>query len=316
MLRADLHVHTCHSRISGTLTFLGSRDCYSTPEEVYRVAKSRGMDLVAITDHDTMDGALELLTTHSDASDIIAGEEVSCRFPDYDLEVHLGVYGMTESLHADLQPLRSNVFDVIARLRQENVFFALNHLLHFYRRQIPFNVYLQLLDLVPALEARNGAMLPAQNELVCDVAAAWQKKRSSPISLIGGSDAHTLRRVGLTWTSAPGSTRDEFFLSLRSGLAQPGGAHGGVGTVTAEAYGVIRRYLGSLVGFGPHDHRSYRRAALLAFAAVSLPFEFMPVVVAARGKARERQNVEDLRRHLTATESGIPEREWLLEPGP
>src|SRR5678815_583578 len=107
-LRADLHVHTCHSRQTGDLTFLRSRDCYSKPEEVYRVAKSRGMDLVAITDHDTIDGALELLDHLPGAEDVIVGEEVSCRFPDGNVNVHFGVYGMTEALHRELQPLRRN----------------------------------------------------------------------------------------------------------------------------------------------------------------------------------------------------------------
>ena len=65
-LRADLHVHTCHSKVSGTLSFLGSRDCYSKPADVYRVAKARGMDLVAFTDHDSIDGALELLNDRPD----------------------------------------------------------------------------------------------------------------------------------------------------------------------------------------------------------------------------------------------------------
>ena len=115
-LRADLHVHTCHSKVSGTLPFLGSRDCYSPPADVYRVAKARGMDLVAFTDHDSIDGALELLDARGPiATDVIVGEEVSCRLPDGDIEVHLGVYGMTEALHRDVQPLRRNVFDVTAR---------------------------------------------------------------------------------------------------------------------------------------------------------------------------------------------------------
>src|SRR6267142_548348 len=117
MLRADLHVHTCHSKVSGTLPFLGSRDCYSAPADVYRVAKARGMDLVAITDHDSIDGALELLDRRPGAKDVIVGEEISCRLQDGDIEVHLGVYGMTESLHRDVQPLRRNVFEVIAFLR-------------------------------------------------------------------------------------------------------------------------------------------------------------------------------------------------------
>ena len=91
---------------------------------------------------------------------------MSCRLPDGDVEVHFGVYGMTEALHRDIQPLRRNVFEVAAALRQAGVFFALNHLLHFYRGQIPFDSYLRLLDEVPALEVRNGTMLPSHNLLV------------------------------------------------------------------------------------------------------------------------------------------------------
>ena len=82
--RADLHVHSWHSLQSGNLTFLQSRDCYSSPEDVYRTAKARGMDLVTITDHDSIDGCLEFLDRHPDATDFIVGEEVSCRLPDGD----------------------------------------------------------------------------------------------------------------------------------------------------------------------------------------------------------------------------------------
>jgi predicted metal-dependent phosphoesterase TrpH len=291
-LRADLHVHTCHSKVSGTLPFLGSRDCYSTAADVYRVAKARGMDLVAFTDHDSIDGALELLDARPDATDVIVGEEVSCRLPDGDIAVHLGVYGMTEALHRDVQPLRGNVFDVAARLRQANVFFSLNHLLHFYRGQIRFDQYLRLLDAVPALEVRNGTMLAAHNALVESIAErAAAAAPMSRLAMVAGSDAHTLRRIGLTWTAAPGRTREDFLFSLREGLGRPGGVHGTAATVAGDAYGVIGRYLGSLAGYGPRDLRPLRRAACVAFAAATLPFQFMPMAIAIVGKARERREV-------------------------
>ena len=89
VLRADLHLHSYHSGHAGHLKFLRARDCYSEPDAVYAAAKARGMDLVAITDHDTIDGALELLDHQPGAEDIIVGEEVSCRFPDVDLQVHI-----------------------------------------------------------------------------------------------------------------------------------------------------------------------------------------------------------------------------------
>jgi len=291
MLRADLHVHTRHSRVSGTLPFLGSRDCYSSPADVYRVAKARGMDLVAFTDHDSIGGALELLNDHPDLTDVIVGEEVSCRLPDGNIDVHLAVYGMTEALHRDLQPLRGNVHDVIRRLREAEVFFALNHLLHFYRGQIPLERYLRLVDEVPALEVRNGTMLTAHNRLIEQIARARQASGSSRFGLVAGSDAHTLRRVATTWTEAPGRTRDEFLASVREGRGVPGGRHGTTATIARDAYGVIGSYVAALAGFGPRDLPPIRRAACLAFAAVSLPFQFMPVAVAAKAKAGERRAV-------------------------
>ena len=115
------------------------------------------MDLVTITDHDSIDGCLELLDRCPDLEDFIIGEEVSCRFPDGDIEVHLGVYGMTEALHRELQPLRGNVFDVIACLRAHGVFFTLNHLLHFYRGQAPLASYLRLALEVPGARRRATA---------------------------------------------------------------------------------------------------------------------------------------------------------------
>lgn len=286
MLRADLHVHSRHSMVSGNMRFLGSRDCYSKPADVYRVAKARGMDVVAFTDHDSIGGALELLNDRPDLADVVVGEEVSCRLPDGDVEVHLAVYGMTEALHRDLQPLRRNVFDVIARLRAADVFFALNHLLHFYRGQIPLERYLRLLDDVPALEVRNGAMLAAHNLLVEQIAT---RRR---FAMVAGSDAHTLRRIGRTWTTAPGRTRDEFMQSVREGLGLPGGVHGATATIAGDAYGVVARYVASLAGFGPRDLGAAKRAACLAFAAASLPFQFIPFLMAARSKAGERRVIE------------------------
>jgi hypothetical protein len=199
-LKADLHVHSWHSTENGDLPFLKSRDCYSDPVDVYRTAKARGMDIVTITDHDSINGCLELLSRMPDVDDFVIGEEVSCRIPEGDIEVHLGVYGMTEALHLDIQPLRRNAFDVIARLREAQVFFSLNHLLHFYRRQVPLDTYLRIVAEVPALEVRNGTMVPAHNVLVERLLAHLRHSSTGPggrwPAVTAGSDAHTLRRVG------------------------------------------------------------------------------------------------------------------------
>lgn len=306
LLRADLHVHSHASVQSGSMKFLRSRDCYSRPEDVYRTAKARGMDVVTITDHDSIAGCLELLDAHPDLADFFISEEVSCRFPAGDIEVHLGVYGMTERLHRELQPLRGNVFDVTAALCEAGVFFSLNHLLHFYRRQVPLADYLRLLGEVPALEARNGAMLPAHNALIERIAAqlrcgppsgvSWTGPTAvrgrGPVGIIAGSDAHTLRRIGRTWTAAAGPGVPGFLASLAGGRSRIGGEHGGTLSVCGDAYAVVGSYVASLLGFGPCEQPLARRAGCLIFSAASIPAQFLPLLITWIGKAAERREVQ------------------------
>jgi len=210
---------------------------------------------------------------------------------------------MTEALHRLVQELRPNAFEVAAALRQANVFFALNHLLHFYRGQVPLGRYLGLLDHVPGMEARNGTMLPRHNALCSRILDT----RSGPrLAAIGGSDAHTLRRVGTTWTEAPGQNREEFLNSISRGVCRPGGRHGSVSVVAGDAYGVVGSYVASLAGFGPRDLTSWRRAGCLAFAALSMPMQFMPLAVTAARKAAERRSVERAGNQLFGAASRAP----------
>jgi hypothetical protein len=209
------------------------------------------------------------------------------------------VYGITERLHAEIQPLRPNVFDVIALLKESRTFFALNHVLHFYRERALLEPYLQLLSAVPALEIRNGAMLEIHNSLAERLSREW-KRDAPPIACVAGSDAHTLRRVGRTWTEAPGTTAPAFLASLTAGRGKPGGDHGGWMTITGDTYGVIARYSASVYGREPRDHSGWHRAVCALFVAGSLPVQFLPPVVAAIRKSRERRAVAAAVEHLAA----------------
>lgn len=297
-MRADLHVHSYHSGYNHDLPFLRSRDCYNCPEAVYRTAKARGMDIVTITDHDSIDGCLEFLSKHPDTPDFIVGEEITCWMPttgSAPIEVHIAAYGMTERAHREIQPLRENVFDVIAYLREANIFYVLNHLFHFYKGQMPMARYLELLDEVPALETRNGAMLAAHNRLIeaiveSRVASAGDGVRHAAV---GGSDAHTLRRVGRTWTSVPATTREEFLAGLAAGRGTVGGDEGGTLPLAADIYGVIGQYWLSLVGLQRGQFSAPRRALGLGFSVVSAPFEFIPLLIAAMSKRGESRRVRE-----------------------
>ena len=223
------------------------------------------------------------------------GEEVSCRFPGTDLEVHLGVYGMTEALHRAVQPLRRNVFDVAACLREAGVFFALNHLLFFYRGQVPLDAYLALLDEVPALEARNGTMLPAHNDLVeRDSRTVGGRWRSASARAAGRQ-----RRAHAAHGSArPGPRHPDRRARPFSRICAKAGPDPEAITAAPARSRAMRtpssgRTVASLAGFGPRDHAAGHRAFCLAFSVVSLPAQFLPLAIVWRSKRREARIVRD-----------------------
>jgi predicted metal-dependent phosphoesterase TrpH len=297
VMRADLHVHSYHSGYTARLPFLRARDCYSEPEAVHAVAKARGMDIVTITDHDSIDGCLEFLERHPDAGDFFISEEIESRFPDTGLKVHIAAYGIDERIHRDIQPLRSDVFQAAAYLRSEGVFYALNHPFLFFRNQMPFARYLDAaLELFPALEVRNGTMLPAHNRLASAIAVEPTLPGVPALVAIGGSDSHTLSGVGTTYTEAPASNRDEFLRSLHAGRARVGGRHGNVVREAREIYGVVGRYWASLLGVGRQELSWQRRILGLAFSAISVPGQFIPLLFATLDKRAEARRVASYRR--------------------
>ena len=296
-MKADLHVHSYHSGYARHFHWLRARECYSTPDEIYRVAKARGMDLVCITDHDSVDGCREFLDRHPDADDFISGEEITCFVPDAPgLRIHLGALGMTEALHREAQRLRDNVFDTAAFLRQAGVFFAMNHLFMLFDDQMAVESYVrQALAWAPGLETRNGAMLAEHNAFVAELAGSLRAAGMAPVA-VGGSDAHLLRYVGTTYTEAPGRTRDEFLRNLAEGRSDVGGAHGGRGRLLVEIYGSIANHWRGLLGLERHEISGAERLGSIVCSALLLPFQFVPGIIALRLKTSERARVDRYRR--------------------
>ena len=106
----------CPHQVLGTFDAAGLsrvlRESYNTAGAVYRLAKARGMDLVAITDHDAIGGALVL----GDRDDVIVGCEVTAEFPDEPFRVHLNVLDITQTQHDEIQRRRRDVRDLLPYL--------------------------------------------------------------------------------------------------------------------------------------------------------------------------------------------------------
>jgi len=91
---------------------------------------------------------------------------------------------------------------------------------------------------VPGLETRNGQMRHAAN-----AGAARLAEQLGKIA-VGGSDSHTLRGVGRTYTEVPGvRTVDEFLGGLRTGCAQVHGRSGSYLGLTADVFSILKELL-------------------------------------------------------------------------
>jgi predicted metal-dependent phosphoesterase TrpH len=309
VLRADLHVHSIHSGFTKTLRMFRSRDCYSDPVAIYRRARQRGLDVVTITDHNSLDGCLELRDRFPDAPDILMGEEIDCRVPDSGILVHLGAFGLSERHHREVQPLRDNVFEAAAFLRAEGVALVLHHPFHFFRGEVDVVHYLgALLPLVHAVETRNATMAGAHNSLAAEVVQAWNTGGCvRPLGHTGGSDAHVLGHVGSAYTEAPGLTAADFLDSLKRGNCRAAGAHGSIGSLAYEIYGVVFNYWGALLGLRPSGLTPAERAGAIGSSLLSLPFQFIPILVTLEQKRAELRRVAGWQRQLQGT---------LGRPGP
>lgn len=216
-MRCDLHVHTLHSGMCN-VPFLSAvcRESYNEPGELYRELKRRGMSLVTVTDHDSIDAA-EQLRHHED---FFLSEEVTCGLPSGS-NIHIGVYDLNDRQHIEVQRRRADFHALIAYLQENNLFFTANHLFSSvtgHRVAGDFEVIQEAFD---AVETLNGCMLKITNE-----AAAQYARRHCKMG-VGGSDAHTLRSAASCWTEVPGArNKEEFLAGLRAGYGRARGTDG------------------------------------------------------------------------------------------
>lgn len=129
MAKADLHIHSRYSDRSAEwlLRRFEFPDSYSQPRELYRELKARGMDFVTITDHNRIEGCLEI----ADLPGTFLSEQVTTWFPEDRCQVHLLVWGITENQHRNIQSARENVYDLQAYLASKGIAHAVAH--PFYR---------------------------------------------------------------------------------------------------------------------------------------------------------------------------------------
>jgi len=233
-MKCDLHVHTLHSGMCTVPVFQRiCRESYSDPGEVHATLKRRGMDLVTVTDHDSIDSS-ESLRHHPD---FFLSEEVTCH-TSRGTELHVGVYDIRERDHIEIQRRRDDLPTLFAYLNERELLFSINHAfsgLTGSRAQADFEDFAEYF---PAVEVLNGQMLPAANGHAENFAARYRK------IALAGSDSHTLAGLGRTFTQVQGAhDRREFVDGLKRGWTAAFGEAGSYGkllrAVLEISYGMM-----------------------------------------------------------------------------
>ena len=173
-IRLDLHLHT-----------RASWDCLSDPEAILERARERGIDRVAMTDHNLLGLALEMHRKYPEA--VIPGEEIRTE-EGIDL---IGLYIRTEI------PKRTPAREVCRLIREDGGIIYLPH---------PFapgkggsgRHATALVPLVDVVEVFNARLHPGRlNAPALELADEHEKLRGA------GSDAHSIGEVGGGWVEVP-----------------------------------------------------------------------------------------------------------------
>ena len=265
-MRCDLHVHSARSGPVDVQPFTRVADeSYVEPGAVHQEALRRGMDLFTLTDHDTIEGALEL----AHRPEVFVSEEVSCALPD-GRELHVGVFDIDEAQHEGIARRRRDAEALFAYLAEERIPACVNHPFSALTGRRETADLLHALRNLPLVEARNGMMSEAVNQRAVR-AARWAR-----LPMVGGSDAHTLASVARAFTVVPGAgDKREFLAGLRRGCTLPAGRSGSYARLTAD---VARIAAGAYRTAAVEAAAAPLRLAAMAAAAPLLPL--LPLVTA------------------------------------
>lgn len=190
MMRVDLHVHTKYSG-----------DCIFSFENLISACEKMNIDCVAITDHDTIEGALKLKEVAP--FKVIVGEEIRT------LDGEINGLFLTEEVPPGL-----SAEETITRIKAQGGLVYIPHPFSFFRREAMYiDKLYEIYSRADIIECYNG-----RNFLFFENRRAINFARERNIVMGGGSDAHHQGEIGNIYVEMDDfKTKEEFLSNLRAG---------------------------------------------------------------------------------------------------
>lgn len=185
-------MHTCFSH-----------DSVITPKELIFYAKKRGLDGVAITDHDRIDGALKMAKKKDIL--IIPGIEVSS------IKGHVMGLNLYESI-----PKKLSASETVDKIHELGGVAVACHPITFFRESLGRHTNSKF----DAVEVINASAIPFKYSVKGGKKLALLLQKPQ----IGGSDAHYAPEIGCAFTIVEAEADiEEIFKALKKGLCRPFG---------------------------------------------------------------------------------------------
>lgn len=278
--RADLHVHSSHSNKPSywALRKFNCPESYSSPEFIYNAARRQGMNYVTITDHNTINGALEI--AHHPGAFISA--EVTAYFPEDGCKVHVVTLDINEEKFRDINLLRKNIYELVAYLDRNAVPHFIAHPLYAQNEKLNADHFEKMLLLFRVFETKNGSRAKRYGALLEEVLegitpaklarladrhgiepvgeSPWNKGR------VGGSDDHGGLFIANAHTVVTGGvTLHEFLHGVAQRRSRPAGEDGDPLVLAHSLYGITHTYYRRRFGSGSQGSMPFIKALLEKF---------------------------------------------------
>ncbi len=257
LYRADLHIHSRYSNKPSiwALRKFNCPESYTAPKFIYETAKKNGMDYVTITDHNSINGALEI--AHLQGAFISV--EITTYFPEDGCKVHVVALDITEKIYNDIMSLRKNIYELVSYLKKISIIYFIAHPLYDMDSRLKADNIEKMLMLFDVVEVRNGARASRYNRLIEGILSSLTKEKIELLAnkhniephgslpwkkaIVGGSDDHSGFFVGRVHTvSLNGETLKDFLCSIIKHETRAEGDDGDPLTLAHSIYGIAYRF--------------------------------------------------------------------------
>lgn len=208
--KADLHCHTKHSGLT-QVNILRFPDSISEPADVVKAAERKGLNVLCVTDHNSIRGGLEA-KKFAGSVEVVVGEEVKTTNGDL-----IGLF-LNEEIKRGLSPE-----ETIDKIHAQGGLAIAAHPFSADAESLAFKIFELKLDGVEVFNA-------AQRDGYANQTAFKLAEQRGGFALLGASDAHTPDMVGNAYTIFEGSTAED----LRKAILQKRTRWGGQVTPLKE----------------------------------------------------------------------------------